>query len=100
MSRTITRTAARANGLSVAMRLRPDTRVLRIRIYRKNAGGGRSLVAERLQSPAVTGLYPARLKDRKLRQALMPGRYEVQVTPGRDRSALGTTAKFAFRVTP
>ncbi len=100
MSRTVTRSVARANGLTAAMRLKPDTKVLRIRIYRKNAGGSRSLVAERVQSPAAAGQYRARLKDRKLRQALKPGSYEVQVTPGRNRSALGTTAKFAFRVTP
>jgi hypothetical protein len=99
MRRTIARGTVRANGLSAVMGLKRDTKVLRIRIYRKNADGTRSLVAERFLSPAATGRYRARLKDRRLRQALTPGSYETQVAPGRSRSALGGTSKFAFRVT-
>ncbi len=100
MGRTIARGAVRANGLRAAMSLQAGTKVLRVRIYRKNAGGTRSLVAERFLSPAASGLYRMRLKDRKLRQVLTPGSYEAQVTPGRSRLSLGKTAKLTFRVIP
>jgi Thrombospondin type 3 repeat len=100
MRKTLARRAVRANGLSPLMVLKPDTKVLRIRIYRKNADGSRRLVAVRFVSTAAVGSYRARLKDSKLRAALTPGRYEAQVTPGRTRSSLGATSKFAFRITP
>ena len=100
MSRVLARSAVRVNGLSAVMRLRAGTKVLRIRIYRKNADGTRSLVAERFQSPAASGLYRTRLKDRRLRQALKAGTYEAQLAPGRSRTSFGKTSKLTFRVTP
>lgn len=100
MGRTMARSAVRANGLSAAMRLEAGTKALRVRIYRKIAGGTRSLVAERFLSPAASGLYRMRLKDRRLRQVLTPGSYEAQVTPGRSRLSFGNTAKLTFRVIP
>jgi Chitobiase/beta-hexosaminidase C-terminal domain len=100
MRKVVARRAVRANGLSAVMRLKSGTKVLRIRIYRKQAGGKRSLVAERFQSPAAGGLYRMRLKDRSLRRALTAGSYEAQLAPGRTRSSFGKTSKLAFRVTP
>jgi hypothetical protein len=100
MRRVVARSAVRANGLSAVMRLKRGTKVLRMRIYRKNADGTRSLVAERFKSTATSGLYRIRLADRKLRQALTAGSYEAQLAPGRSRSSFGKTSKLTFRVTP
>lgn len=101
MSRALARAAVRANGLRARMRLMPGTKLLRIRIYRKNLGGTRSLVAERFQVPTAGGVSRVRLADRRLRQALTAGSYEAEVAAGRgSRTSLGKASKFAFRITP
>jgi len=98
VSTSMSRRNARRNGLRVAMRLKPGTKVVRLRVYRKNRNGTRTLLAQRFRVPRASGLYRVRLQDPTLRVALRPGSYEIEATPGASRSALGTSSRAAFKV--
>ncbi len=98
VSRTISRTAARKRGLQVVMRLRRGTNVVRLRVYRRNADGTRTLIAQRVRAPKTSGIYRVRLQDPKLRIALKAGNYVLEATPGRSRSGTGKVSRLAFKV--
>ena len=98
VSTSMSRRSARRNGLRVAMRLKQGTKVVRLRVYRKNRNGTRTLLAQGFRVPKASGLYRVRLQDPKLRVALRPGSYEIEATPGASRSDLGKSSRAAFRV--
>ncbi|HEY3187023.1 MAG TPA: chitobiase/beta-hexosaminidase C-terminal domain-containing protein [Solirubrobacteraceae bacterium] len=75
------RAQARRSGLRVAMRLARGTRMVRVSLYRHDRHGY-ELVARLLRVPGRGGSYAIRLNDAKVRRALRPGRYVVEVTPG------------------
>ena len=93
----IRRSKAARNGIRLVMRIDDATSVVRIKIYRRTAGG-RRLLSDGYKSPQTSGLYRVRQNHRSLRRSLKVGRYEVEVTPGRSRSDLGTTSRYNFRV--
>jgi Chitobiase/beta-hexosaminidase C-terminal domain len=95
----IRRTRARREGVRLAMRLKPGTKIVRIRVYRKRRDGARTLLATAFRAPRAAGTYRVRLGDPALRRRLTPGGYEVEAIPGRGRTALGTPSRVSFRVT-
>jgi hypothetical protein len=98
VSRSMSQRSARKNGLRVVMRLKQGTNVVRLRVYRKNRNGKRTLLAQGFRAPKSSGLYRVRLQDPKLRVALKAGNYEIEVTPGASQSDLGKTSRSAFKV--
>jgi hypothetical protein len=97
MSAKIKRSKVRKQGLRVVTRLEDGTQVLRIRVYRKKSGT-KTLVGQGFRAPTNAGLYRIKLADPKLRRDLSVGRYELEVTPGRNRNDLRSPSRFAFRV--
>lgn len=97
-TKSITAKAVRKSGLRVIMNIKKGTNVVRLRVYRKNANGTKTLISQGFRSPAVSGLYRVRLQDPKLRVALKAGLYELEVTPGTSRTETGKAGRFAFTV--
>jgi hypothetical protein len=97
-AKKIKRATARRSGLRLHMELLAGTEVVKINVYRRG-GGTLKLVSSTTKSPGRIGDYRVSLTQAALRKALRRGIYEVHVTPGRSRTDLGTTAKFAFTVT-
>jgi hypothetical protein len=89
---------ARAKGLRLVMRLDAGTAVVRIRVYRRLAGGRRVLLTSGFRSPGSAVPYRVQLRERKLRGALRAGRYEVEVTPGAARTDLGRSSRVDVRI--
>jgi hypothetical protein len=101
LARRISVTRAKAQGLRVAMTLPSGTRVVRLAVYRARGGQIRgSALARVVKLPTQSGLYVVRLRDRTLLRSLRPGRYIVQVTPGRALDDRGRTSSIAFTITP
>ncbi|MEA2149829.1 MAG: hypothetical protein QOD69_1659 [Solirubrobacteraceae bacterium] len=98
MAKTIKRATARRQGLRLHMELLPGTEVVKINVYRRSHGR-LILLSSGLRTPGKIGLYKVRQRHPALRRLLKVGVYEVHVTPGRSRTDLGTSSKFAFRVT-
>jgi hypothetical protein len=91
----------RAHGLSVLVHLPAEARVVRLVVYRMRNG--------REEATALsTGYRPTggattlrlRLSDRALLRKLRPGRYRLEITPGRSQADLGATAAIGFQITP
>jgi hypothetical protein len=101
LARRISISRARARGLSVAMTLPRGTQVVRLAVYRSRNGlaSGRPLVRV-LNLPTRSGRYVVHLSSRALLRSLRPGRYAVQVTPGRSLDDRGRTSSLAFTITP
>jgi hypothetical protein len=95
---TMRHSTVRRSGVRLVMRLKEGTSTLRIRVYRKKRNGTKSLLATGTRAISAAGLYRTVLKDPRLRRDLTPGSYEVEVTPGRSQSALGTPAPYAFKI--
>jgi hypothetical protein len=94
----VKRDRARSVGIRLAMRLPEGTEVVRIRIYRITSDG-RRLISSGFKTPGASGLYRVRQNHRSLRRSLkILGRYEVEVAPGRNRTDLGTTSRYGFRI--
>ena len=53
-----------------------------------------------LKLPTRSGRYVVNLRSRALLRSLRPGRYAVQVTPGRSLDDRGRTSSLAFTITP
>ena len=101
MARRITVARLRSQGLRFAMRLPRGTEVLRVAVYRERNGrrtGGALVRALRL--PAVSGPYVVHMRSRDIVRRLRPGRYVLEVTPGRDLDDRGATSRIRFRVVP
>jgi hypothetical protein len=94
----VKRSAVRASGIRLFMRVADDAGVVRIRVFRKLANGRRLPIATAFRSPGKAGLYRTRLADPKLRRGLRVGSYEVEATPGASRAELGTPSRFGFKV--
>jgi HYDIN/CFA65/VesB family protein len=97
----ITVARLRSKGLRFAMRLPRGVQVLRIAIYRERDGhrSGRALVRA-LRLPGASGPYVVHMRSREIVRRLRPGRYLVEVTPGRDVDDLGATSRVRFQVVP
>jgi hypothetical protein len=98
VNKTMRRATVRRSGVRLVMRLKDGTTALRIRVHRKKRNGTKSLLATGTRATSRAGLYRTVLKDPRLRRDLTPGSYEVEVTPGRSLSSLGTPARYAFKV--
>jgi hypothetical protein len=96
-SARIKRSTARRKGVRVVTRLNSGTQVLRLRVYRKK-GATKTLLGQGFRAPSSAGLYRVTLQDSKLRRSLSVGSYELEVTPGRGPSSMGTASKYAFKV--
>jgi hypothetical protein len=98
MAKRVKRATARRSGIRLRMDVPEGTDLLKINIYRR--GGGRlTLISSVLKVPGKSGDYRVNQNAPALRKALSRlGTYEVHVTPGRSRTDLGTTSKFAFKV--
>jgi hypothetical protein len=88
---------AQKSGIRLSMRLAAGTEIVRINIYRKT-GKGLRLLSSGYRAPSAAGLYRVTQNHAQLRRLLTRGSYEVQVTPGYGRSAMGTTSKASFKV--
>ncbi len=101
LARRISISRARSRGLTVAMTLPRGTQVVRLAVYRSRNGlaSGRPLVRV-LKLPTRSGRYVVHLRSRALLRSLRPGRYAVQVTPGRSLDDRGRTSSLAFTITP
>jgi hypothetical protein len=101
LARRISISRARSRGLTVAMTLPRGTQVVRLAVYRSRNGlaSGRPL-ARVLKLPTRSGDYVVHLRSRALLRSLRPGRYAVQVTPGRSLDNRGRTSSLAFTITP
>jgi Chitobiase/beta-hexosaminidase C-terminal domain len=101
LARRISITRARSRGLTVSMTLPRGTQVVRLAVYRSRNGlaSGRPLVRV-LKLPTRSGRYVVNLRSRALLRSLRPGRYSVQVTPGRSLDDRGRTSSLAFTITP
>jgi hypothetical protein len=92
----ISATRLRRSGLPVTMHLPKGAKVVRIAVFRVRHGRR----AQRIVSvilPAHAGTFRATLRSRALR-ALRPGSYELDATPGRNRSDLRATTRAALTV--
>jgi hypothetical protein len=96
----ISRALALRRGLRLSMRLPQGTEVVRVAIYRvrdNRRSGPAIFLAHRV--PPRAGLYRVRLDSRALRQRLVRGSYQLNVTPGLSRHELGRTTVTRLRVT-
>jgi chitobiase/beta-hexosaminidase-like protein len=100
LARRISISRAKARGLRVAMVLPSGTRVVRLAVFRARDGqpSGRALTRV-LRLRNASGRYVVTLRGRALLKALKPGRYVVQVTPGRDLDDRGRASLAAFTIT-
>jgi hypothetical protein len=97
VAKRISVTRVRLRGLRLAMRLPAATGVVRIAVLRRRGGRAQGRpIAQALRLPSASGRYVVTLRSRAL---LRPGRYVVQVTPGRDLGDRGATSAAAFTVT-
>lgn len=97
MAKKIKLRTASKQGIRLRMELEPGTEVIKINVYRRG-GGKLKLISSGFKVPGKSGLYTVSQNHLALRKALKRGIYEVHVTPGRSKTDLGTTAKFAFTV--
>jgi hypothetical protein len=93
----IGRARVRREGIRALMRVPAGTEVVRLRVY-KRSGTTRRLISSRFVVPRAPGLLRVRLHDPVLRGRLVAGRYQLEVTPGTARDALGSPARAAFTV--
>jgi hypothetical protein len=91
----------RAHGLSVLLHLPPQARVVRLAVYRMRHGR-RDATALSVAYRPTGGATTLRLSldDRALLRKLRPGRYRLEITPGRSQADLGATAAVGFQITP
>jgi hypothetical protein len=94
----VKRSKATKSGIRLTVRVKPGTKTLQIKVYRKT-GSVRRLVSSGFKSVGSGSLLRVTQSHATLRRAFrVLGRYEVEVTPGRSTTDLGTTKKLAFRV--
>jgi hypothetical protein len=70
---------------------------VKINIYRRKRGK-LTLISSGFSLTGKAGPATIRQDHAALRKLLRVGIYEVQVTPGRSKSDLGTSSKFSFKV--
>jgi len=100
LARRISITRVRGQGLRLSMRLPAGTKVVRVAIYRaRNGRKEGKAIARALRLPGASGRYVIQLRSRDLVRRLQPGRYVVEVTPGRDLGDTGATSRVLFTVT-
>jgi hypothetical protein len=100
LSRRVSVTRLRTQGLRVSMRLKPGTKTVRMAIYRARNGKktGRAVFTT-TRTARAAGLYRATLRSRKLTRALKPGAYVMEVRGGSSASSLSAVRRIAFTVT-
>jgi|1186.fasta_scaffold08118_2 hypothetical protein len=100
LARRISVNRARDRGLRVAMNLPSGTQVVRLAVFRARNGRAQgSALARAVRLPSKSGRYAVTLRSRALLRSLRPGRYLVQVTPGRSLDDRGATSTAAFTIT-
>jgi len=100
LSRRISVTRLRAQGLHASMRVQEGTKVVRIAIYKSRHGQrtGRALYVT--SRAARAGLLNVTLRSRSLLQKLRAGTYVMEVRSGRSAASLGGVRRVTFTVTP
>ena len=96
VAQRISATRLRRSGLPVTMHLPKGAMVVRIAVFRVRHGRRTQRVVSVIL-PAHAGTFRTTLRSRALR-ALRPGSYELDATPGRNRSDLRATTRAALRV--
>jgi hypothetical protein len=100
VSRRISVTRLRAQGLRASMRLPNGTEAIRFAVYRtRNGSPTGTALATGSREASRAGNYRLTLRSRALLRKLNPGTYVLQVRPGHSRSDLGRTSTVAFTVT-
>jgi hypothetical protein len=99
LSRRISLSRLRAQGLRASMRVPQGAAVVRVSVYKARNGQktGRALFTT-TRSPRA-GLYRVTLRNRSLLRKLRTGSYVVEVRAGRNVDALGSVRRIAFTVT-
>jgi hypothetical protein len=99
LSRRISVTRLRLQGLRASMRLPQATNVVRIAVYKARNGQktGRALFTT-TRTPRSAGLYRVTLRSRNLSR-LRAGSYVMEVRAGRSSATLGTARGITFTVT-
>jgi hypothetical protein len=100
LTRRISNTRLRLQGLRASMRLAADTKVVRIAVYKARNGQetGRALYTTQ-RATRSGGLYRVTLRSRGLLSKLRPGSYVMEVRAGRSAATLGAARRIAFTVT-
>ena len=100
LSRRISVTRLREQGLRASMRVQEGTNVVRIAIYKSRNGQrtGRALYVT-TRTPSRSGLYQVALRSRSLLSKLKAGSYVMEVRAGRNASTLGGVRRITFTVT-
>lgn len=97
-SSKVKRAKATKSGIRLVLRVKDGTEVVRIKVYRRTTSG-RKLLSDGYKTIGSGSLQRVTQNHLALKRAFrVLGRYEVEVTPGRSTSDLGTTSKFAFRI--
>jgi Protein of unknown function (DUF1573) len=100
LSRRVSVSRLRTQGLRVSMRLKPGTKTVRMAIYRARNGKktGRAVFTT-TRTARAAGLYRPTLRGRTLTRALKPGAYVMEVQGGSSASSLSAVRRFVFTVT-
>jgi hypothetical protein len=99
LSRRISVTRLRLQGLRTSMRVPQGASVVRISVYKARNGrkSGRALFTT-TRSPRA-GLYRVTLRTARLLRKLRAGSYVLEARAGRNADALGTARRITFTVT-
>jgi len=99
LSRRISISRLRSQGLRASMNVQEGTNVVRIAIYKaRNGVRTGSALFTTTRTPRSAGLFRVTLRSAKL-SALKPGSYVMQVRAGRSAASLGAVRQLTFRVT-
>lgn len=95
----VKRSSARRQGIRLLMDLAEGTKLVKVNVYRRS-GATLKLISSAVRTTPASGPFTVRQNGAILRRLLRVGSYEVQVTPGRSTSDLGSTTKRRFKVVP
>ena len=99
LSRRISLTRLRLQGLRMSMRVPQGTNALRIAVYKARNGQKTGSALLRTTRTPRAGLYRVTLRNRSLLRKLRAGSYVVEVQAGRSAASLGSVRRIAFTVT-
>jgi hypothetical protein len=99
LSRRISRTRLRLQGLRMSMRVPQGTNALRIAVFKaRNGQKTGSALLQTTRTPRA-GLYRVTLRNAGLLRKLKAGSYVVEVRAGGSAASLGAVRRIAFTVT-
>jgi hypothetical protein len=101
LSKRVRASRLRSHGLRAVVGLDAETQLVRFALYRARGGrpNGKALAIGYRLTRSDSAYYRLRLRDRALMRKLKPGRYVLQITPGRSLTDLGVTRQVGFTVT-